>query len=68
MEFDTSDVPQLVPPNRPRAVTEPIPIDEEDMIEPACVLPLRTARGTTPPAARFRIPDTSSADPTIRSR
>jgi len=45
MEFDISDV-ELV--RRPRADTV-TPIDEDDMIEAACVLPQRTAAGTTPP-------------------
>jgi hypothetical protein len=49
MQFDLSDV-EPVPQRRSRPTTEVIPIDEDDMLEAACLLPpVRTATGTLPP-------------------
>jgi hypothetical protein len=49
MDFDVSDVEEPVW-RRARRQTEPIPIDEEDMLETACLVPpRRTAAGTRPP-------------------
>ncbi len=49
MDFDVSDVDEPVW-RRSRHPTEPIPIDEDDMLEPACLVPPRRfATGTTPP-------------------
>lgn len=57
MEFDTSDVVEQHHPRRRRPTTEVIPIDEEDMLEAACILPRRPAVGTlAPPVAADAVP------------
>jgi hypothetical protein len=47
VDFDTSDVE--LPVVRRRRATTSIPIDDEDMLEPACVWRPRLATGTRPP-------------------
>lgn len=49
MQFDISDV-EPVKLTRSRAPTEVTPIEEDDMLEAACMLPLRVGAGTTPPS------------------
>ena len=52
VEFDISDVPvSMLRTAGTRPGTEPIPIDEDDMLEAACLLPQRPriAGGTLPP-------------------
>jgi len=48
MEFDTSDV--VVFPSVIQPVEEVIALEEDDMLEAACLVPRRQPAGTAPPS------------------